>query len=354
MAAGLAPADPRGREALRRLGVLRGDGSGTRLELQSSGSLAAPRTVVRSVESWVSSFPAFTELTGLTDEDVVLVPAPPHSSMFAFATAHAVWLGAETVGLSQWSAREASAAASRCTAAHLTPSMLDVLLAVGAGRLRTVVCAGSALPTTVRTRAKRAGLRVVDYYGATELSFVAARHPDGRMLPFPDAEVQVREGVVWVRSPWVCTGYAAGQSGPLRRDADGWATVGDRGHWDPDGGLVVTGRGDDLILCGGASVLPSEVEHVLQSLPGVATAVVVGLPHPQLGEVVAAVLVPQPGAGLDLAGVRHLAAEQLAPTHLPRRWQVTEQLPLTAAGKVSRQAVRDLLRAPAQQEPVGG
>ena len=338
---------------LRGLGALREDASGTRLELQTSGSSATPRTVVRSVESWLASFAAFTELTGLAGDDVVLVPAPPQSSMFAFATAHAAWLGAETVSLARWNVREAADAASRCTAAHLTPSMLDALLEAGPGLLRRVVCAGSALSATARSRGHRSGLHVVDYYGATELSFVAIRHPDGRLLPFPDTEVELREGVVWARSPWVCDGYAAGQTGPLRRDRDGWATVGDRGHWDPDNGLVVTGRGDDLILCGGASVVPTDVEHVLLTLPGVAQAVVVGLAHPQLGEVVGAVLVAASGTHLDLARVRRLAAEQLAPTHLPRRWQVAEQLRLTAAGKVSRAAVRELLGAQVQPEPVG-
>ncbi len=341
-------------DVLRGLGALREDDSGARLELQSSGSSAAPRVVVRTVESWLASFPAFTGLTGMTADDVVLVPAPPHSSMFAFATAHAAWLGAETVGLSRWSPREASVAAARCTAAHLTPTMLEALLETGTGGLRTAVCAGSELPREVRKRAQRAGLRVVDYYGATELSFVAIRHPDGRMRPFPDAEVRLREGVVWVRSPWVSEGYAAGQTGPLQRDDDGWATVGDRGHWDIDDGLVVTGRGDDLILCGGASVIPGDVEQVLLALPGVARAVVVGVPHDQLGESVAAVLVAAAGAHLDLSQTRRLATERLDPSHLPRRWRVVQQLPLTPAGKVSREAVRALMRGQVQPEPVGG
>lgn len=333
--------------ALRTAGVLRSNDGVERLELSTSGSTQAPRTALRSVDSWLDSFDDFSALTGLSGDDTVLVPAPPRSSMFAFAVAHAAWLGAPTVALPRWSPAAGAMATRDCTAAHLTPTMLAALLPrlPKDGRLRTVVCAGAALPEPVRRLAADAGLRVVDYYGATELSFVAIRHEDGAMRPFPGVELTLRSGVIWARSPYVCDGYAPDQSGPFHRDDDGWCTVGDRGSWRDGAGLVVEGRGEDLILTGGASVLPGDVEDALAIAPGVHAVVVLGMPHPHLGQVVTAVLVPQHGAELDGTSLRRHAASLLSPTHRPRRWYAVEQLPLTSADKVSRQAVRTALLA---------
>jgi acyl-CoA synthetase (AMP-forming)/AMP-acid ligase II len=237
--------------------------------------------------------------------------------------------------LRRWSVRDAVTALDTCTIAHLTPAMLTGLLERGLGRLRTVVCAGSTLPDPVRDRAREAGVQVVDYYGAAELSFVAIRS-GARLLPFPQVEVQVREGVIWARSPWLCQGYVPGQSGPLRHDAGGWATVGDRGRLDDDGGLHVLGR-DDTVNTGGSTVACADVEAALRTCAGVLDAVVVGTPHPHLGELLEAVVVG--AVTLDLAAVRTEVAPHLSDTHLPRRWHHWTGLPLTPAGKVDRPEV---------------
>lgn len=330
--------------ALRAGGVLRSLDGADRLELRTSGSTQAPRTVLRSVDSWLDSLDTFTTLAGLGCDDTVLVPAPI-GSMFAFAAAHAAWLGASTVTLPRWNPAAAADATRTSTAAHLTPTMLAALLEQlpDDSRLRTVVCAGAPLPDSVRRQAADAGLRVVDYYGAAELSFVAIRHPDGAMRAFPGVEVSLRDGVIWARSPYVCDGYAPGQSGPFRRDADGWCTVGDRGSWHERLGLVVQGRGGELILTGGASVLPGDVEQALLGAPGVEAAVVVGLPHARFGEVVAAVVVARQGDDLDGARLRRHVAGLLSPSHRPRLWYAVERLPHTEAGKIARPCVRQAL-----------
>ena len=334
--------DTAARAALRSTGVLRERGGRCWLELDTSGTTGTPRTVVRSLSSWEDSFEHVSRLTGIGAEDRVLVPAPPSGSMFAFAHAHAAHARAEVVALDRWSAAEAERALERCTAAHLTPAMLAALLERDLGALRTVVCAGASLPEAVRLRAQRAGLTVVDYYGAAELSFVAMRVGD-RLEAFPEVEVDLRDGHVWARSPWLADGYADGQTGPLLRDRAGFATVGDRARWDPSTGLVVLGRGDDAVTSGGVTVLCADVEEAVRSLPEVAAVAVVGTPHPRLGEVVEVVVV---GPGLlDLATLRRLTSSLVERSHLPRRWHQWDELPLTAAGKVDRAGVRARLDA---------
>jgi acyl-CoA synthetase (AMP-forming)/AMP-acid ligase II len=325
-------------DVLRDAGVLVGD----RLHLPTSGTTARPRKVVRTVDSWVDSFDPFTAATGLGPDDDVLVPSPPHSTLFLYGLAHAAHLGAAVTTMDRWSAREAATAAKRCTAGHFTPPMLAALLPrlPDGHRLRTAILAGATVDAGLRRDAERAGVRVVDYYGAAELSFVTIRGDDGVMRPFPRVDVELRDGVVWARSPWLSEGYAVGQAGPLRRDGE-WATVGDLGHWGRDGGLVVDGRGDGAITVGGATVLPSDVAAVLAGVEGVREVAVVGLPSHDLGQVVGAVVVAD--SVVSVEDLRTRAAAGLAATHRPVRYALVDELPLAPSGKVDTAAARAIL-----------
>lgn len=334
--------DTPARAALRDMGVLHEVDGRSWLELRTSGTAAAPRTVLRSLQSWEGSFDHVSRLTGTTEQDRVLVPAPPSGSMFAFAHAHAAHVGAGVVALPRWSLRDAEAALESCTIAHLTPAMLGGLLDQDLGQLRTVVCAGAALPHNVRARAHEAGVDVVDYYGAAELSFVAMR-VGPRLEPFPEVEVDLRDGVIWARSPWLAEGYAPGESGPMLRDAGGWATVGDRGLLDGELGLVVLGRGDDTVTTGGTTVLCADVEAAVLTFPAVTAAVAIGTPHAELGERLEIVVTAAPT--LELDELRSHTTELVSRTHLPRRWHVWTDLPLTPVGKVDRAEVRRRLAA---------
>jgi len=177
---------------------------------------------------------------------------------------------------------------------------------------------------------------VTEYYGAAELSFVAARRVPEPLQPFPGAEVELRGGVVWVRSPYLSLGYPTGVDGPFRRDGDGFATVGDLAV-QVAGGLRIRGRGDAAITTGGATVVVEDIEEALLTVPGIVAVAVVGTPHPRLGQLVTAVLEPAPGADLSL--VRPAARRLLRGQSLPRRWLVADRLPRTPGGKIARHVV---------------
>lgn len=312
----------------------------------SSGSTGRPRAVVRTRASWVDSFSAVSTLTGTAASDTVGVPGPLASSLYCFAAVHTLASGA-TLALTQRGASPVAVMAGADvvhTVPHGLTRLVEELERGTAGRVRTVVVGGAALPAGLRQRAAALEVRVVSYYGAVELSFVAADADGHGLRPFMGAEIDVRPlpgsdlGEVWVRSPWTAEGYLSGATGPLRHDADGWSTVGDLGQVAASGALVLRGRGDGAVLTGGATVVPEDVEVVIKGVPGVVDAVVVGTPHAYLGAIVTAVVETDGRttirADLDAAVRRGLAAAQR-----PRRWLAVERLPRTASGKPARAAV---------------
>ncbi|WZH38586.1 MAG: class I adenylate-forming enzyme family protein [Microbacterium enclense] len=317
-------ADPRW-SAAQRAGVGRlASGTGvaedTAWATLTSGSTGAPRVVQRSAASWADSFDAVADLLGAGPADVVALPAPASSSLTLFSLAHAL----------QGGPRAVLGSPSSATHLHATPEGLRAALDAGL-RPRTALVGGSHLDPALRERAEASGVRVVAYYGAAELSFVAVDTGDG-LRPFPGVDLEVRDGEVWVRSAFVASGYL-GADGPLRRDA-AWATVGDRAAW-VKGRLRLRGRRDGAILSASATVVPHEVEATLREIPGVRDAVVFGMPRPRVGALVAALVELDRGATVDL---RAAAAERLAPAHRPRRWFVGE-IPRTPSGKPARAEV---------------
>jgi malonyl-CoA/methylmalonyl-CoA synthetase len=126
--------------------------------------------------------------------------------------------------------------------------------------------------------------------------------------------------------------------------ADGWFRTGDVGQWSEDGYLSIVGRAKDLIISGGYNVYPKEIELVIDAMPGVVESAVVGVPHPDFGESVTAVVVKQQGAALDAAAVIAHVKSQIANFKVPKRVVFVEDLPRNAMGKVQKNVLRDQLK----------
>jgi len=298
---------------------LEADRDGALVAVPTSGSSAAPRTVLRTTASWTDSFPHLEELTGLGSESRVWVPGPLTSTMNLFAAVHVAVLGASLV-----------AGPETATHAVLTPAALERALGPALAGVVAIV-AGDGLSPALHRRAVAQGVRVCHYYGAAELSYVAWGPHRDALRPFPGAECRVVDGEIWVRSSYLCQGYD-GAPGPLRVRPDGFATVGDRGRLE-SGVLTVLGR-DDAVTTGGATVRLADVEAVLRPAAR-GDVLVVGAPHERLGAVLSAVLTDP----ADLEPVRRLARERLVGPERPRWWFHLPGLPLTEAGKVDRAAV---------------
>jgi long-chain acyl-CoA synthetase len=198
----------------------------------------------------------------------------------------------------------------------------------------------------------RTGVRILRGYGMTELFRpISYRADDARDLPesigrpVPGVELRIvndagrpqpagETGELWIRSPAVMEGYLEAQEETRAVLADGWFRTGDLATISSDGFVAIAGRKKELILRGGYSVVPAEVEAVLLTHPAVAEAAVVGVPHPDLGEEVVAFVTLRAGAPVDPAALIAHCRERLAGYKYPRRVTVLDALPKSATGKV--------------------
>ena len=223
----------------------------------------------------------------------------------------------------------------RITGLSVVPTQLHRLVAAGRpwpATLRTILVGGAPLEPPLRAACIALGVAPRQTYGLSECCAMvtcqeAGADDDGCGTALPGVELRVVEGRIAVRGPTVFLGYDDGTGGP---DADGWFTTGDHGALDAAGRLTVLGRREDLILSGGENVYPAQVEARLRALPGVAEALVVGLPDAEWGQIVAAVLVGTPGP-IDFIS--------LPGPWRPRAWRWVDELPRTPLGKPDRRAV---------------
>ncbi len=121
----------------------------------------------------------------------------------------------------------------------------------------------------------------------------------------------------------------------------GWGTLGDLGWVDEEGWLYLSDRRADLILSGGVNIYPAEIEATLIQHPDVGEVAVVGVPNPDLGEQVHAVIVPRPGTNPDAASLNAFSHERLSGMKRPRSWEFVDELPRSEAGKLLRRILKE-------------
>jgi O-succinylbenzoic acid--CoA ligase len=232
------------------------------------------------------------------------------------------------------------AGSADCDYVSLVPTQLQRLLAAGApvSRFRAILLGGAAVAPGLLAQAAAAGARVVTTYGMTETcgGCVYNGTPlDGvRLASGPDGRIRISGPVLFSR-------YRAAPELTSQCLADGWFVTSDLGGLDADGRLVLHGRADDVINSGGEKVVPGLVEQALRDCPSVKDAVVVGVPDPQWGERVTAVIVPADESALPkLADLRAAVAATLPRYAAPRAAVFVPEIPMLTSGKPDRLAVR--------------
>jgi len=251
------------------------------------------------------------------------------------------------------------------TLVSLVPTMLHRLLDAGlngAAALRLVLLGGAAASPELLERATSAGLPVAVTYGLTEASSQVATSLPGEAREKPgcagrpllytrvavlDDDGQAlsagEPGEIAVSGPTVTAGYYRDAQATAARRRDGYWLTGDVGYLDADGALWVLNRRGDLIVTGGENVYPAQIERVLLAHPSVIAACVVGLPHPEWGEQVAALVVLKQDDTTNAADLRTYCRERLAGYKQPRLVAFADSLPLTSSGKIERRAVVEML-----------
>lgn len=313
-------------------------GSAT-LRLPTSGSSGRPRVIERTVTSWTSSLPAFDVAVGLRGDDVIWAPGTGSATLTLYAIWQALAAGVPVLASGPWRGvtDQIADAVRTVTVVQCVPVVLDRILdaaeADAMPRLRVAAVAGAGMPAALRERALAHGLHLVEFYGAAELSFVAIDTDGAGLRPFPGVEVDLREGVLWARSPYICNGLA---------DSEGWASADDRAEAGPDGTLRIAGRGEDAVNVAGHTVRVEDVEEVLGAVPGVAELVCLAHPDAHLGERLVAVVRARAGAD-PLTALRAAAEALLPPPARPARYVVVQDFPRTGSGKVARATLRESL-----------
>jgi len=167
---------------------------------------------------------------------------------------------------------------------------------------------------------------------------VGVRVHDDKGMPVAAGEI----GGIEVKGPNVFSGYwRMPEKTAEEFTPDLWFKTGDVGRLDSNGRLTIVGRSKDLIISGGYNVYPAEVEGAINDLPGVAESAVVGVPHPDFGEGVVAVVVPRPGASLDGAAIAAALKGRIANFKVPKQVYVVAELPRNAMGKVQKNLLRE-------------
>lgn len=343
------------REAERRLEIP----PGTAAVLWTSGTTGRPRGVAIAEAGLLAATTSARDRLGLTDTDVwVASLSLAHVGGLALVV-RALLLGSTLVAEGRFKteklvdALRREGAAPAVTHASLVPTQLLRLMDAWGGNpppdsLQCILLGGAAAPESLLDRALDAGWPVALTYGMTEMtSQVATAPPEATRAkpgcvggPLRGVEIRMAvDGEIRVRGATQALGFV-GVDQPLA-DSDGWYSTGDLGRVDEDGDLWILGRKSDRIVSGGVTVDPHEIQAALCEHRAIGEACVVGIPDPEWGELVAAVVVPS-GSTLDQGRIEEWAHERLGPARLPRAWQVRAHLPLNANGKVDRKAVRAL------------
>lgn len=320
----------------------------------SHGNLASNALVLKTWWHW-------------QENDVLLHALPLFHVHGLFVACHGALInGSKMLLLSRFDADSVLDRLPRATLFMGVPTYYVRLLA--SDRLNRTLCqsmrlfiSGSAplLTETFTAFEQRTGHTLLERYGMTETNMLVSNPYEGERrrgtvgLPLPGISVRVTGadgkaleqgeiGGIEVRGPNVFKGYW-NLPDKTREEftEDGYFKTGDMGRFDRDGYLSIVGRSKDLIITGGYNVYPKEIEALIDDMPGVEESAVIGVPHPDFGEAVTAVVVAKAGATLSATDIIDALKRSIANFKVPKHVHVTDTLPRNTMGKVQKNLLRE-------------
>ena len=335
--------------------------------LYSSGTTGQPKGAMLTHGNLAANTCALVETWGFTASDCLLHALPIYHAHGLFVGLGCALLsGSRILFMPRFDAAAVSRALPDATVMMGVPTYYTRLLDEpsfdrACCRNMRLFISGSA-PLRAETHAAfldRSGHAILERYGMTETSMLSSNPLDGERrpgsvgLPLPGVSMRIvddadrelgagRTGHIQVQGPNVFPGY---WQRPDRHATDftrdGFFRTGDLGCIDPDGYLTILGRDKDMIISGGLNVYPREVEAVIDALPGVVESAVVGVPHPDLGEAVIAVVVADQSNPPSESAVREGVRAKLASFKVPKRVVTLPELPRNALAKIQKNELRE-------------
>lgn len=334
--------------------------------LYTSGTTGKPKGAMLSNANLVSNGETLVELWRFTPEDRLIHALPIFHVHGLFVAVHcALFSGASMVFMARFDSAAVIRAMADTTVLMGVPTFYTRLLAdpaftrEAAAGMRLFVSGSAPLSADVhRAFLERTGQSVLERYGMTETGMLTSNPYEGERragsvgMPLPGVELRIAEfssgrvlpqgevGIVEVKGANVFKGY---WRNPEKTAAefrpDHFFITGDMGRIESDGYVTLVGREKDLIISGGLNVYPAEVEALLDDRADVAEAAVIGVPHPDFGEAVVAVV--QPVGAFDPAAVRAELRRDLAAFKVPKEIIVLGELPRNTMGKIQKKLLRE-------------
>ncbi|WP_127562802.1 malonate--CoA ligase [Nioella ostreopsis] len=339
--------------------------------LYTSGTTGRSKGAMLTHRALASNSETLRDYWRFTDQDVLIHALPIfHTHGLFVATNVTLMAGGACIFLPGFNAGAIMAAMPEATALMGVPTFYTRLLqqeglAEAAKGMRLFVSGSAPLLAEIHDRWRAVtGHAILERYGMTETNMNTSNPYDGDRragtvgFPLPGVELKICDpetgealpqgeiGVLEVRGDNVFAGYwqMPEKTAEELRD-DGFFITGDLGRIDEDGYVHIVGRAKDLIISGGFNVYPKEIEEKIDDLPGVLESAVIGVPHPDFGEAVVAVVVPEADAALSEAGLIAAIAGDLAKFKQPKRVIVLAELPRNTMGKVQKAALREEYKA---------
>ncbi|AMY68637.1 malonyl-CoA synthase [Frigidibacter mobilis] len=351
--AGFAPV-PRGPEDLAAI-------------LYTSGTTGRSKGAMLTQQNLLSNAEVLAAEWRFTPDDVLLHALPIFHTHGLFVACNVVMLsGASMIFLPGFKADQVIGLLPRATTMMGVPTFYTRLLddprfdrdLVAHMRLFTSGSAPLLAETHVQFE-ERTGHRILERYGMTETNMNTSNPYEGDRragtvgLPLPGVELKITDpitgetlaqgepGMIEVRGANVFKGYwEMPEKTREELREDGFFITGDIGQIDTDGYVSIVGRQKDLIITGGYNVYPKEIELILDDQPGVLESAVIGVPHPDFGEAVVAVLVPAKDAKIDTVAIAGVLGQSLARFKQPKQIIVLPDLPRNTMGKVQKNLLR--------------
>jgi malonyl-CoA/methylmalonyl-CoA synthetase len=363
------------------------DGSDVAALMYTSGTTGQPKGAMITHRNLVANITALHSTWRWRSTDVLLHSLPLyHFHGLFIACLTALFGGTKIFFLPKFDADAVIARLPQATVFMGVPTYYTRLLehplfgkefGKDACRTMRLFISGSAplLAQTFRAFQERSGFPILERYGMTEAGVITSNPVDGERVPgmvgapLPGVSLRIvsEVGAVEHRSPDRKGGGKTGNvltvgqvgeveikgdnvfSGYWRKPeetaalftTDGFFRTGDLGRWEPNGHLAIVGRLTDLVITGGLNVYPKEIEMALDQFDGVAESAVIGVPHPDFGEAVIAVVVQEESfSRLTEESLLHQLKEVLANYKVPKRVFFTDHLPRNAMGKVQKNLLR--------------